>query len=89
MSTNEANMAEALTTAISQVFMEHGKHTAKRGLIANWVLVSETLGEDGGLWLNMNHSENSTKWGIIGLLAAASDSYRDTLRAVEGESDDE
>ena len=85
MSDNE-EITSALHASISAAFMEHGKHAAKLGLVANWVLVSETIDEEGGLWLNMNHSEHVTKWATIGLLLAASDNYREQLRVIEAES---
>lgn len=73
-------MQHAMHTAIQKVLHDHAKHSSDKGLLINWTLSMETLGNDGEPWLKHLANPGITKWNETGMLTSALDDCRTQMR---------
>lgn len=66
---NNKKTNDALRDAITAVLLEHaGEHPSGRGLLTDWVLLTESVGDDGKHWLRFNYDTDTPIWRMIGML---------------------
>lgn len=88
--------AEKLHDAISSVLIENADHAADRGLLVNWIMVAEVVGDDGESYFRSVYAPDSSAWQRIGLLdygkaceVAVVNAFYSRRRYSESESEDD
>lgn len=71
---------EAMRIAIAGVYSKYSpEETTSRGLITNFIVITEVVGDDGESWLRRINSDGPM-WRILGMLISVSDDIRAALR---------
>lgn len=78
----------ALDEAITKVLAEYADHEMDRGVVTDWALVIEAIGDDGEPYLRLSHREGSMAWRRLGLYEYASQCLRSSIIANELRAED-
>ena len=65
--------------AISKVIQDNAETPADRGVIVEFIVVVEIIGDDGGQWLKMV-SGDGTHWHKVGMLMSVTDDLRNDMQ---------
>lgn len=77
---NTESEIEAMRDAISDVYAKYSpEETSSRGIITNFIVITEVIGDDGQPWLR-RISDRGPMWRTLGMLDTFSDDIRHALR---------
>lgn len=72
---------EAMREAIAEVYAKHSpEETSSRGIITNFIVLTEVIGDDGQPWLK-RINDKGPMWRTLGILDTFSDDIRTALRS--------
>lgn len=70
---------DALEQAIAATLQAHATEPAEQGLVTGWVLIVESVGNDGAPYVRMYASPHTPNWRDLGLLQYAADCLKNAL----------
>lgn len=68
----------ATRNAIAGLIAEDGTHPSDRGIITNFIVIAEIVGDDGEHWLRHIQGEGPM-WRTLGMITAISDDIRTAM----------
>lgn len=77
--------ADAMRTAIFDVYTKYSpEQTSSRGVITNFIVITEVIGDDGDPWLR-RISDKGPMWRTLGMLDTVSNDIRYALLNIKEE----
>ena len=68
MTDEERARDQALHAAIDGVLKDHADHESDRGMLTDYLLVAEQIGDDGEPYLRIISSEATPQWRRLGMI---------------------
>jgi len=78
MSDFTQEQSDDMSAAIQDQFTKYAEHESDRGMITQFVLITEVIGDDGEYYLKTMRSKGSATWRALGLV----ESYGNDLRSI-------
>jgi hypothetical protein len=64
------SLQDAVDQGIRAAFASEQETEQRAGIVVEWVLTCEIVGNDGEVWLHTLRSHDSTAWKVLGMLEA-------------------
>ena len=78
------SLQDAVDQGIRAAFASEQETDQRAGIVVDWVLTCEIVGNDGEVWLHTLRSHDSTAWKTLGMLEAHSGDLRSALLVKAG-----
>jgi hypothetical protein len=83
------SLQDAVDQGIRTAFASEQETDQRAGIVVDWVLTCEIVGNDGEVWLHTLRSHDSTTWKVLGMVEAHAGDLRAAMLVKAGDSDDE